>query len=217
MTWHTSQNEEIGQDVDHGGRVELPVDPDCQAFSGELVDDVEHAELPPVMGPALDEVVGPDMVWPLWSQTDARPVAEPKPTFLRLLLRDFQPLPPPDPFDALHVHCPSDLTEERGDATVAVAAKPAGERDDVRSQRIFIGPSARRLPLGRTVLPEHATGKPLRDTELLPDVIDAGTAAGGAQKFPDAASFRISFSSVRSETALRSRSFSFSSSFKRFT
>ena len=37
------------------------------------------------------------------------------------------------------------------------------------------------------------------------------------QKFPEAASRRISFSSVRSETAFRSRSFSFSSSFSRFT
>jgi len=64
---------------------------------------------------------------------------------------------------------------------------------------------------------EHATGEPLRDAELLPDVIDAGTAAGGAQKFPEAASRRISFSSVKSDTAFRSRSFSFSSSFSRFT
>ena len=31
---------------------------------GELVDDAEHAELPPVVGAVLDEVVGPDMV--LW-------------------------------------------------------------------------------------------------------------------------------------------------------
>ena len=48
-------------------------------------------------------------------------------------------------------------------------------------------------------------GGPWLATELLTDVVDAGTAAGGAQKFPEAASFRISFSSVGSETALRSR------------
>ncbi len=59
------------------------------------------------------------------------------------------------------------------------------------------------------MLPESATGEPFRDLELLPDVLDAATAAGGAQKFPEAASRRISFSSVRSETAFRSRSFSF--------
>lgn len=47
------------------------------------------------------------------------------------------------------------------------------------------------------------------------DMIHAGTAAGGAYQFPEAASLRISFSSVRSETARRSRAFSASSSFSR--
>jgi hypothetical protein len=37
------------------------------------------------------------------------------------------------------------------------------------------------------------------------------------KKFPDAASFRISLSSVRSATARRSRAFSASKSFKRLT
>ena len=35
---------------------------DCQAFARELIDDVEHAVLPPVVGTILDEVVGPDMI-----------------------------------------------------------------------------------------------------------------------------------------------------------
>ena len=41
--------------------------------------------------------------------------------------------------------------------------------------------SARHLPLRRAMLSEHATGEPFRYLELLPDVVDAGTAAGGAQ------------------------------------
>ena len=109
-------------------------------------------------------------------------------------------------------------------ATPAVSAAPIlrGEHDDVGRQDVFIGPSARHFPLCRAMLPEHATGEPFRDPELLPDMLDASTAAGGAQKFPDAfgpwaSPRRMSFSSVRSETAFRSRSFSFSSSFSRFT
>jgi hypothetical protein len=43
-------------------------------------------------------------------------------------------------------------------------------------------------------------------------LFDAGSTPRGAQKFPDAASFRISLSSVRSETARRSRAFSASRS-----
>jgi hypothetical protein len=33
------------------------------------------------------------------------------------------------------------------------------------------------------MLAEHATGKAFRHLELLLDVVDAGTTAGGAQKF----------------------------------
>ena len=65
--------------------------------------------------------------------------------------------------------------------------------------------------------PRHPAGKALRNGELQHDMVDAATATGRAQKFPEAASFRISFSSVRSDTALRSRSFSFSRSLRRFT
>ena len=67
------------------------------------------------------------------------------------------------------------------------------------------------------MLAQNLAGKALRNGELHHDMVDAAATAGRAQKFPEAASFRISFSSVRSDTALRSRSFSFSSSFKRFT
>lgn len=84
-----------------------------------------------------------------------------------------------------------------------------------------VNASSPALPLGFLrwveVLTENLAGKALRDGQLRHDMIDTASTTGGAQKFPEAASFRISFSSVRSDTALRSRLFSFSSSFNRFT
>ena len=53
--------------------------------------------------------------------------------------------------------------------------------------------------------------------ELLPDMFDASTVAGRAQNFTDAASRKIGRSGVRSETAFRRRSFSFSSFLSRAT
>jgi hypothetical protein len=38
MTGDAAQDEQIAQDVDDVGRVELAADPDCQTFAGELVD-----------------------------------------------------------------------------------------------------------------------------------------------------------------------------------
>src|SRR5690606_2644038 len=68
MAGHTTQDEQVRQGVDDVGRVELAIDADCKAFPGELVDDVEHAESPAIVGPTLDEVIGPDMVWMLGSR-----------------------------------------------------------------------------------------------------------------------------------------------------
>src|SRR5690606_22198910 len=48
MAGHTAQNEQIRQGVDDVGRIELAIDADCQALPSELVDDVEHAELPAI-------------------------------------------------------------------------------------------------------------------------------------------------------------------------
>lgn len=100
----------------------------------------------------------------------------------------------------------------------------ADARDDVRGQRVLVGPPPRRLPLGRSMLSEHAMGDVLRDRELLIDMIDTGSATGETQKFcwrrpsvPGAAHLTMNFSSVRSETAFHDRSFFFSSAFSRFT
>jgi hypothetical protein len=62
---HATQHVLIGQYVDHVGGLELPVDPDGQTFVGELVDQVEHAVLPPFVRAILDEVIGPHMIGPL--------------------------------------------------------------------------------------------------------------------------------------------------------
>ena len=64
---------------------------------GELVNDVEGAELAVIMGPVLDEVVGPDVLSTFGSQPDAGTVAEPQPPAFRLPGRHLQPFLTPDP------------------------------------------------------------------------------------------------------------------------
>ena len=75
MTGDATQDEEVGQNVDHIDRLELAGDTDRQAFVGELVEHVEHPILASVMGAVLDEVVGPDMIALLRAQPNARSVA----------------------------------------------------------------------------------------------------------------------------------------------
>lgn len=157
------------------------------------------------------------MISILWPQADARSVVQPEPTFLRLLLLNLKPFPTPDPLDAFDIHRPAFALQQGRDPAVAVPAVLVGKPDDVRSQRLFVGSPARLLALRRSMLAENPARHAFRHAELRDDMVDALPAPGRAQKFPDAASLRISFSSVRSETALSSRSFSFSRSFRRFT
>ena len=106
MSGHTAQDEQVREHVDDVDRAQLPVHPDRQALAGELVDDVGHAVLPSVVGAALDEVVGPDMVRVPRPQPQARAVAQPEPAPLGLLPRDLEPFPPPGPLDPFAVDAP---------------------------------------------------------------------------------------------------------------
>jgi len=66
-------------------------------------------------------------------------------------------------------------------------------------------------------LADHRTGPALRYAKNLPDMIDQIAPPRGAYGFPRKASDKIILSSVRSETARRSRAFSASTSFSPFT
>src|SRR5699024_2614321 len=175
MALPAAQNDQVRQNVDAVGRVELATDPDRQALPSELVDDVEHAELSAIVGPALDEVTGPDMVGMLRPKPDARSGIQPEPALLRLLLGKLQPLPPPDPLDAVGVYRPGPRPPRRRDPAIAIAAIPGSEPDDVGGQRPFMGPAVRLLALGRAVLAEDPAGTPLRDGELCHDMVNAAT------------------------------------------
>src|SRR5690606_6590066 len=121
MAGHTAQDKQVRQGVDDISRVELAIDADRQALPGELVDDVAHPELPAIMGPAFDKVIGPAMVGMLRPKPDARSVLQPEPSSLRLLLGNLQPLPPPDALDAFGVHRPALGPQHRCDPAVAIA------------------------------------------------------------------------------------------------
>jgi hypothetical protein len=87
---------------------------------GELVDDVEQAELASVMGALLEEVVRPDVVGALGSQPNARSVIQPQACPLGLPDGNLQPLASPDPLDPLVVDQPARPTQKLGDLAIAV-------------------------------------------------------------------------------------------------
>jgi len=165
MSGHATQDEQIRKHVDDVMRIQPPRHPDRQSLAGEFIDDVEHAQLAAVIRAVLDEIIGPDMVGPFRLQPDAGAVIQPQPGPLRLPLWHLQPLPAPDPLDALLVHQPAGTPQQRRDPPVAVAAILPGQGNDVGRQRRFVIRCLGDLALRRPWLAEHAAGKPLRYPE----------------------------------------------------
>ncbi len=188
---------------------------DRQALPAVFIDHRQHPERLAVKGAVGGEVVAPDMATILGSEPHARAIVQPQPTTFWLLLRNFEPLATPDALDPLRVYRPAVITQQGGDTAVAVSAVLRGQPDDLGCQQLLIRPRVRRLPLGRTVLARHLAGTTLRYSERRTHMVDRRTAPRGAQYFPSTISFRIKASSVRFDTAFRSRWFSFSRSFNR--
>jgi len=147
---------------------------------GELVDDVEHAVLPPVMGPILDEVVGPDVIAVLRPKTDARSVIEPQPPALGLFGGDLQTLSPPEALDPLVIDLPPRPAQELRDLAIAVAAVLPGQGDHVGSQPLLVFRAPRHLALCRAMLAERRTSAALGDMQVMANMLDTGTPARGA-------------------------------------
>ena len=147
---------------------------------GELVDDVEHPVLPPVMGPILDKVVGPDVIAVFRPQPDARSVMQPQPPAFGLLLGNLQPLTPPNPLNPLVIDLPPRPAQELRDLAVAIAAIETGEFNDVVGQPLLVFTAPRHLALRRAMLPERRTSAALGDMQVMSDVLDTGAATRGA-------------------------------------
>lgn len=167
------------------------------------------------MGAILDEVVGPDMVGVLWSKTDTRPIIEPQPATLELLLRNLQPFTLADPFHTAGTDVPALRTQHRRNAAIAMAAVLACQADDRRRQGLLIGHGNPHAPLRRTRLTQIAAGLAFAETKLLAGMHHTAPATLGACQFPSAASLSTCFSSAMSATRWRSQAFSRSNSLRR--
>lgn len=71
------------------------------------------------------------MIGMLWPEPDTGPVIQPQPPFVRLLLRYFKPLTPPDPLNPLMVHMLASLVQQSCHTTVAVTAIGASQLNDI--------------------------------------------------------------------------------------
>ena len=117
------------------------------------------------------------MVRTLRSEPDTGSIIEPEPAFLRLLVRNFEPFAPPDPFHPLVIDMPARVVEQSRDHAISVAPVLAGQRDDVLGQAVFIPAPLWNLALSGAVLFQCAASPALGHVEGLPHMVNAPAAA----------------------------------------
>ncbi len=139
MSGNAAHDEQVRQNVDHVDAVEPSVDTDGEAFSGELVDDIEQPVFASLLGSILQEVIRPDIVWPFGGEPHARVLVQPQALTLGLFDWNFQPFPSPDAFDALVVDRPTSTPEKFRDPSIAIATVLTSERNDIGGQPLFVG------------------------------------------------------------------------------
>ena len=79
---------------------------------------------------SADEVVAPDVIAALRTQTYARAVIQPETAARLLLLRNLKPLTAPDPLDAILADLPTRSLQQRRNAPITVAAILTSKLDD---------------------------------------------------------------------------------------
>ena len=78
----------------------------------------------------MSEVIGPDITFVGWAQTNTGSVVQPKPSSFRLFLWDFKPLTPPSSVHTPNTDPPAFPIEQRCDPTVTVTTILLCQVDD---------------------------------------------------------------------------------------
>ena len=133
-----------------------------------------------VLCPILDEVVRPDVVRTLRSETDARSIIEPQTAPFGLFAWYFQPFPPPDAIDAFDVDPPAFGNQHLADAPIAVAAVPGCQPHNGSRQSRFVVRRLQMSPMRPTWLSDDRTRATLRDIQPRTHVLDARPLPGRA-------------------------------------
>ena len=131
-----------------------PPHADRQALTGELVQYIARAEGPAVVGPVMDEVIGPDMARPLAPQLGAGAVVQSQTGPLQLTGRHPQPLAPPQALDPLVVDLPACLAQKGRNPPGAAAAVLPCQFRHVRHEGACVLTAARDIALSGAVLPQ---------------------------------------------------------------
>lgn len=125
---------QVGKDIDRIPAPDAPRHVNSQALPGILIDDHHQLDRASVMGSIKHEVPRPHMVAALWSEPDAGAVIQPQPAPFGLLLRDPEPLAPPDTHDPAMADRPALRLQQGMHPAVAIPPVLAGKAQDIGCQ-----------------------------------------------------------------------------------
>ena len=167
-----------------------------QRLAGELVDDVQQLEDPPVGGLVKLEVQRPHVIWCLSSQPLGRGRRVAEPLALAAALGYPQALLAPQPLRALAVELEALLEQQLVRAPIPPPRPLAGDLAQRAAKPGVVAGDQRRPALRRAVLAGISARPPLRDAKTVLQHQDRLAPARRAHQFP----LLISFSAATSST-----------------
>jgi hypothetical protein len=87
------------------------------------------------------------MVLPLGPKAYAGAIIEPKPPSFGLLLRNLEPLSPPNPLHPLVIHFPAFLSQKNDDPPVTIATISSCQLNDARCEWLVFGTTSKTMAL----------------------------------------------------------------------
>ena len=108
------------------------------------------------------------------------------------------------------------MSQQNHKSTIATCTKLTYQLNYIGNQSVFISTTFWTMSLHRAMLHQNPTGLALLDSELALDMINTSTITSETQRFPRAASFKITLSRVKLDTARVSCSLSFCRRFSAF-
>src|ERR1019366_7918569 len=132
----------------------------------------------PIVRACFHEIVTPDVIAMLRSQSNAGAVVQPQPPARLVFGGNLQAFPPPNALHSVLAHSPSGQLQQRCDSPITEAPVRARQGEDRLREPILIAALGRLVTLRGAPLPDQSAGVPFTES-LVPRVLNGEASPHG--------------------------------------
>jgi hypothetical protein len=152
--------------------------PNRQALARELVDHHQQAQTAPIVRTRFHEIVTPDVIAMLRSQSNTGAVVQPQPTARLVSGGNLQAFPPPNALHSVLAHSPAGQLQQCCDSPIPEPPVLARQGEDRLREPILVVALGGLVALRGAPLPDQSAGVPFTEP-LVPRVLNGEASPHG--------------------------------------